>query len=259
MSTAHRSSAPVGAPLIGITGRRGRGSLLGGPSGFHDAPLEIYLSEYASSVAKAGGIPVNLPFDSDPRGVAGRLDGLLLSGGEDVDPRLYGQAPGLHTIKVDPLRDRFEVQLLDAAIARGVPVLGICRGLQVINVALGGTLIQHLSDGDGESHGSWAYPRQERVHRVVLLPGSRGAQLYGPETEVNSFHHQAIDQLGDDLVATGRASDGVIEVIEHRSAALLGVQWHPEVFGSDQSFSWLIETAAATSSRDESSRIEALV
>lgn len=251
MSPAERPPEGSGAPLIGLTGRRGAGSLLGGPHGFQDAPLEIYLGEYASSVVAAGGLPVNLSFDADPEAVASRLDAVVLTGGEDVDPRLYGQAPGPHTGRVDPRRDRFELELFAAAMARGIPVLGICRGHEVINVALGGTLIQHLADGDGESHASWAYPRAHRVHRVEFAAGSLAARLYGSATTVNSFHHQAVAELGTGLAATGHASDGVVEAVEHRSAPVLGVQWHPEVFGEDPVFSWLVEAAGKTTTGEE--------
>lgn len=232
-------------PLVGVTGRRGTGSVMGAPHGFQDAPLEMYLSEYASSVQQAGGIAVHLPIDADPRELAERLDAVVLAGGEDVDPRRYGEAAGPHTTRIDPLRDEFEIRLVHAAIDAGIPVLGVCRGNQVINVALGGSLVQHLEIGHGESHASYAYPRQHRAHPVAAVPGTIVERLYGAEFHVNSFHHQAVRRLGDGLLATGSARDGVIESIEHRNASVLGVQWHPETFGGDPAFDWLIETAIA--------------
>lgn len=230
-------------PLVGVTGRRGTGSLMGAPHGFQDAPLELYLSEYATSVQEAGGIAVHLPIDGDPVELVERLDAVVIAGGEDVDPRRYGEAPGPHTLRIDPLRDAFEIGLVLAGIERGIPVLGVCRGNQVINVALGGSLVQHLEIGDGESHASYAYPRDHRVHPVETVPGSIAERLYGTEFLVNSFHHQAVRDLGEGLVASGIARDGVIESIEHRHAPVLGVQWHPETFGGDAAFEWLVESA----------------
>jgi len=230
-------------PLVGVTGRRGTGAVIGAPQGFQDAPLEMYLSEYATSVQQAGGIAVHLPIDGDPVELVERLDAVVIAGGEDVDPRRYGEAPGPHTTRIDTLRDEFEIGLVLAAMDAGVPVLGVCRGNQVVNVALGGSLVQHLEIGQGESHASYAYPRQHRVHAVDALPGTIVERLYGTVFHVNSFHHQAVHRLGEGLVAAGSARDGVIESIEHRDAPVLGVQWHPETFGGDPAFDWLIETA----------------
>lgn len=236
-----------GAPLIAITGRRGAGALIGAPRGFADAPVDIYLSEYAESVVRAGGLPVHIPLVADAALVMDRMDGLLIAGGEDVDPRRYGQSPGPWTTVVDPLRDQYEIDLIAAAIARDVPVLGICRGQQILNVARGGTLVQHLEFGEGESHGSYAYPRAHRVHDVEFTPDSTLARVYGSTVRVNSFHHQAVDRPGEGVVVAGRASDGVIEAIEVEGARALGVQWHPEVFGGDPIFDWLVRSAAAVS------------
>ncbi len=235
----------VRKPLVGVTGRRGTGAIMGAPHGFQDAPLEMYLSEYATSVQRAGGIAVHLPIDGDPVELVERLDAIVIAGGEDVDPRRYGEAPGPHTTRIDPVRDEFEIGLVLAAMEEGIPVLGVCRGNQVINVALDGSLEQHLEIGVGQSHASYAYPRQHRAHAVDAVPGSIVEGLYGTEFHVNSFHHQAVRRLGDGLVVAASARDGVIESIEHRDAPVLGVQWHPETFGGDPTFDWLIETAIA--------------
>jgi len=236
-------SAPHTAPLIGITGRRRSAAVIGAPPGFADAPAEVYLSEYATSVLEAGGLPVHLALDSDPAAIVERLDGIVLAGGDDVDPRRYGQVPGPHTALVDPPRDEFEFALVLAALDAGVPLLGVCRGAQVLNVALGGTLVQHLAHGEGESHGSYAYPRAHRVHDIATEPGSILASLYGHGTRVNSFHHQAVDIAGAGVVVTGRAPDGVVEAIEVPGSAVLGVQWHPETFDGDPAFRWLVDEA----------------
>lgn len=245
---AGRASAK---PLVGVTGRRGTGALMGAPHGFQDAPLELYLSEYATSVQLAGGLAVHLPIDADPVELVERLDAVVIAGGEDVDPRRYGEAPGPHTTRIDPLRDEFEIGLVLAALTAGIPVLGVCRGNQVVNVALGGSLVQHLEIGEGESHASYAYPRRHRAHAVEARPGTIVEELYGSSFAVNSFHHQAVDRLGEGLIAACIARDGVIESIEHRDAPVLGVQWHPETFGGDPAFDWLVETAIAIRSTEK--------
>lgn len=236
-------------PLVGLTGRRSAARILGTARGFDDAPLDIYMSEYARSVIAAGGLPVHIPLDVDARQLVARLDGLVLSGGEDVDPRRYGQVPGPHTPAIDPERDELELALVDAAIEAGIPLLGICRGQQVINVARGGSLVQHLEPGTGESHSSYAYPRAHRVHEVALSPGSVAADLYGDSVRVNSFHHQAVDRPGEGVLVTGRARDGVVEAIQLATAEVIGVQWHPEVFGGDPIFDWLTTAAQRAAER----------
>ncbi|MFD5226442.1 gamma-glutamyl-gamma-aminobutyrate hydrolase family protein [Microbacterium sp. NPDC058342] len=228
-----------------MSGRRLRGTAIGAPHGFADAPLEAYLSEYATSVLGAGGLPLHLPMDAAPDELVARLDGVVIAGGEDVDPRRYGQAPGPFTPLIDPQRDEFEAGLIEAAIDRGVPLLGVCRGAQLLNVVRGGTLHQHLAHGEGESHGSYAYPRAHRVHEVRTAAGSAVQELYGETTRVNSFHHQAVDLPGRGVIVTGWAPDGVPEAIELEGSPVLGVQWHPETFDADPIFGWLVQRAAA--------------
>lgn len=240
-------------PLIGISGRRLRGSAIGAPHGFADAPLEAYLSEYATSVLRAGGLPVHLPMDAVPAELVNRLDGLVIVGGDDVDPRRYGQVPGPFTPLIDPQRDEFEIGLIEAAIDVDVPLLGVCRGAQLLNVALGGTLHPHLASGEGESHGSYAYPRAHRVHEVRFAPGSVMQALYGDTTRVNSFHHQAVDVPGRGIAVTGWAPDGVAEAIELEGLAMVGVQWHPETFEADPVFDWLVDRAVAFATRGTAS------
>jgi len=228
-------------PVIGITGRRIPAAALGVPKGFADAPVDAYFSEYAQAVYLAGGMPMHLALDSDPVAAVDHVDGLLLSGGEDVDPALYGQTPGPMTTWVDPHRDAFEVAVVHAAIAAQVPVVGICRGAQLINVACGGSLVADLPVGLGESHASYAYPRAARHQTVDFEPNSTMRQLYGQAANVNSFHHQAVDRPGVGVVVSGTARDGVTEAIEMTTAPIIGVQWHPECFGADPLFEWLID------------------
>ncbi|GLY65868.1 gamma-glutamyl-gamma-aminobutyrate hydrolase family protein [Amycolatopsis taiwanensis] len=230
-------------PLIGLSGRR----QLAGPSAppsLADAVVEVFFADYAASVAAAGGIPVLLSMDSDPRAVVDRLDGLLLSGGADIDPRRYGRAPGPEATPLDPRRDAFEFALLEAATTSGLPVLGICRGAQLINLSRGGTLVPHLPPDAGEAHSFLGYPRGHRAHPVALAEGSIPHALFGANVTVNSLHHQAVDEVGHGLRVVGRAPDGVVEAIEADGAPTLGVQWHPEMFDTtDPLFHWLVDQA----------------
>lgn len=198
------------------------------PAGFSDATVDAYLSEYATAVARAGGVPVHLPLVAgNATALAERLDGLLLSGGADVGDQ--------------PDRDQIEFDLIEAFRAAGKPILGICRGAQILNVACGGSLVQDLPLGTGADHADLSHPRAFRRHRVVTEPGTLAARLYGAEVWVNSFHHQAVDQPGDGVNLCAQADDGVVEAIE--GAGFLGVQWHPEALDQDPSFKWLCETA----------------
>ena len=147
-------------------------------------------------------------------------DGLVLPGGGDVHPKYYGQAV-LDCRQVDDRRDREELFLCRSFLAQGKPVLGICRGMQVLNVALGGTLLQHV-----EGHS--ACGGQDGLHETYTRPGSFLAQIYGRRFTVNTAHHQALDRLGYGLLSAQRAGDGVVEGIEHRALPAWGVQWHPE-------------------------------
>lgn len=219
-------------PLIAVTGRRRLAhGIHGGPASLDLLEVEIYFTGYAEHVGAAGGLAVYLPGGTDPAAAMDRVDGLVLSGGADVDPVRYGVTST--TPDTEPDRDGFELALLDAALARGLPVLAICRGLQLVNVSRGGTLHAHLADHPVGPH-----------HDVLLDPGSTLAELHGPATTVISLHHQGVDRLGRDLVITARAPDGVVEGIELPGARLLGVQWHPEQSGEPQPvFGWLVDVA----------------
>lgn len=227
-------------PLIGLTGRRGSGAQLGAPGGFSDAPVDLYLSEYAIRIVEAGGLPIHLPLDARPTDLIMRLDGLVLAGGEDVSPEFYRQKPSPSTGPCSAERDQFEFALTLAAIERSIPVLGICRGAQVLNVLRGGTLIQHLPRGKTVCHEQGAKPRIERDHDVQITPNSILGQIYGARPDVNTFHHQAIDIPGHNIRVTATAPDGLIEGIEFDDAPVIAVQWHPEVFADDPIFRWLL-------------------
>jgi putative glutamine amidotransferase len=190
---------------------------------------------YLHAVQQAGGIPVLLPPHLDAVSRAGlldRLDGLVLSGGGDVDPARYGDAPHPRTADVSPARDTLEIALVHQALERDTPVLAICRGIQVLNVALGGTLHQHLTDDPGGpvAHAQ-SEPRSRPTHTVkVLTEGTRLGRIVGDaELAVNSFHHQAVRRLGDGLREVAWAPDGLVEAVELAGDRLVvGVQWHPE-------------------------------
>jgi putative glutamine amidotransferase len=154
-----------------------------------------------------------------------QYDALLLAGGEDVDPCFYGRE-NIACFGIDRDRDKSEIALVRDFMAAGKPVFGICRGQQVINVALGGTLIQHLSTA--EDHSDFRPGGSDRVHSTAAASGSFVADIYSERLIVNSSHHQGIDSLAQDLEAVQWAEDGVIEACRHRNAAVYSVQWHPE-------------------------------
>jgi putative glutamine amidotransferase len=217
----------VTTPRIGITGRLA--IIEGGErTGVNSA--------YLRSVIAAGGAPsIFSPLvpASDVPTLLDGVDGLILSGGTDIDPKHYGAAPHPKLGSIEAERDSFELALFADARARGLPVLAICRGLQLVNVALGGTLWQDLPSERGVHLQSAR--RTDRVHPVEVLPDTRLQDALGKALlEVNSFHHQAIRDLAPGLVVNARTSDGVIEGIEGEGDGwLIGVQWHPEEFWSD--------------------------
>lgn len=230
-------------PLVGISGRTlPLARLTGVPEILRTADAELHLGDYARCVAAAGGLPVQLSAHSDPEVVA-RLDALVLSGGGDVDPTRYGAVPTPAVQDVDPDRDARELAWYAAARRLRLPVLGICRGQQLINVAHGGTL--HLDlPADQEPHASFRHPRDARVVSVATVPGSRLAAWYGALIRVNCLHHQAVDRVGTGLQVTARATDGVVEGLEEPGADVVAVQWHPEMFPAlEPCFHWLIEAA----------------
>ena len=202
--------------------------------------LEVYFRDYARRVAEAGGLPVLLSLDTDPTQIVDRLDGIVLPGGTDVDPALYGAEPDPDLLATEPARDAQELALLDAAAAAGVPVLAICRGLQVVNVWRGGTLHQHVP-----AHGCFDEPPDRLQHEVAITPGSALAEVYGPSVMVNSLHHQTVDRLGAGLQVTAEAPDGTIEGLECVDAPVVAVQWHPELLTEpDPIFDWFVTRTA---------------
>lgn len=188
---------------------------------------------YSEALADAGALPVMVSNLAPQlaREFIERAQALILTGGADVDPQLFGEEPLPGLGHVDLGRDEFEIALYRAARERGIPVLGICRGIQVINVAEGGTLIQHLGDSEGLLQHDQRNIGPVLSHTVSLEPDSILARALGKGSiRTNSFHHQAIKDLGQGLRVVGRSSDGVIEAVEGSAGSLvLGVQWHPEM------------------------------
>lgn len=242
-------------PLIGLSGRRKSAAQVDGfPDSLSELAIDLYIADYSNSVLAAGGLPVHLPMDADPNEYLGYVHGVVLSGGADIDPEVYGERPdgnGLY----EQERDELELSLLAGAIDHDLPVLGICRGLQLINVHAGGSLHQHVPE-----HARYDIAPDTRSHPVVFEPETRLGLLYGgrphASTEaaasgsqhvamVNSLHHQTVDRVGDGLRVAARSDDGVIEGLERPGRDLLAVQWHPEMLIEPEPvFDWLVNQAA---------------
>lgn len=194
--------------------------------------------DYHRSVIAAGAIPVMIPpvpqLDVLPAQLA-MLDGLVLAGGQDVDPLRYDAQPRLECGVPNPMRDAFELEALALAREAGLPTLGICRGLQIVNTFLGGTLHQDISHaGSPQRHMMGGNPALG-AHSISIEPGSFLADAWGTSSAtVNSFHHQAIDQVGEQLSVVARASDGIVEAVEYTGDdfPLYAVQWHPEMMSA---------------------------
>jgi putative glutamine amidotransferase len=224
-------------PLVGVTTQT-----LQAIDGIPEAlPHSVVMNHrYYHAVASAGAAPVLIPLLDDVdalRAIYERMNGILIPGGVDVDPAVFGEAPHARLGRIDPARDRVEIQLVKWAVEDRKPLLGLCRGLQVINVALGGTLYQDLETEYPNAikhdyfpnHG---FAREHLAHWVAVEAGSRLRHaLADPSVPVNSMHHQGIKSLASSLVASATAPDGLIEATESpNDSFVVGVQWHPEVF-----------------------------
>jgi putative glutamine amidotransferase len=217
-------------PIIGITGAYVN----------HNHYMEgVYVHhDYHKSVAANGGIPIILPYINPEIALEtlGLCDGIILSGGEDVDPQLFGQDPHHHLGPTTPERDLAEIAMVKYALENNIPLLAICRGVQILNVALGGTLIQDIpSQVEAPIQHSQKIDRSRDTHWVTISRDSRLYEIVGSErVRVNSLHHQAIDRVADDLRVVAQSSDGIVEAVEyiHPSTFTVGVQWHPESMAS---------------------------
>jgi anthranilate synthase component 2/putative glutamine amidotransferase len=226
-------------PVIGITTYREQARW-----GSWDLPAVLLPAGYADAVHAAGGEPVLLPTGAGSAGVLDVLDGVLLAGGADVEPARYGAPAEQRTTVVRPDRDAAEVAVLTTALERDRPVLAVCRGMQLLNVVRGGTLLQHLPDVPGAAVHDPG-PGEFATRRVRTAEGSRLRELLGERLGVDCHHHQALGRLGTGVRATAVADDGTVEGVELDGAAgVLGVQWHPEVGPDTRLFAALVEAAA---------------
>ncbi|MBI2891771.1 MAG: gamma-glutamyl-gamma-aminobutyrate hydrolase family protein [Nitrospirae bacterium] len=214
------------SPLIGLT------------SYPRNAEDEFHLTaDYCEAVVRASGTPILLPpVETDRRGLLERIDGLILTGGGDIEPARYGGTLHEKIYAVNSERDHGELELARLAVMGRIPMLAICRGLQVLNVALGGTLIEHLPDEVGTRILHRSEAREPVRHAVRVEPRSRLAAVLGDtQVEVSSWHHQAIRKPGEGLKVVARASDGTIEGVEIPDQRwLMGVQWHPEITAHEE-------------------------
>ncbi|MEU8030232.1 gamma-glutamyl-gamma-aminobutyrate hydrolase family protein [Streptomyces sp. NPDC049099] len=212
----------TGRPLIGVSTYLETGARWG----VWELEAALLPAAYPRLVQRAGGLAALLPPDAPEQAAAtvARLDGLVIAGGPDVGPSRYGAERDPRTGPPAPARDTWELALIGAALAAGTPLLGICRGMQLLNVALGGTLVQHL-EGHAEVVGVFG------GHPVKPVPGSLYAGIVPEETTVPTYHHQAVDRLGTGLVPSAHAADGTVEAVELPADRgwVLGVQWHPEM------------------------------
>ena len=213
------------------------------------------LDDYVESVKRAGGEPRVLRNSDDPAKVLAEVDGLVLTGGLDVDPALYGEAPHA-TTETSPDRDRFEIPLSKAAVSADVPVLAICRGVQVLNVAAGGSLVQDIPSGIvTDLKHSIDMPKDHCAHEVRVEPGTKLAEALGPKIDletcpVNSRHHQSVGRVAAGFVTSAVSSDGIVEAIERPDLTFcVGVQWHPENFWRAGEFDGLFGAFVAAAAK----------
>jgi putative glutamine amidotransferase len=226
-------------PVIGITSYAEQARW-----GVWDAPAALIPMVYVQAVERAGGRPLLVPpSDEAIEETLDALDGLLFSGGSDLEPALYGAAAHPETNGIRPDRDRAEIALLQAALERDMPVLAVCRGSQIFNVARGGDLVQHLPDVVGDEKHKHT-PGVFADHDVDVKTDTRLGQLLGDRAPVKSHHHQGYGRLGDGLVESAHAEDGTIEAFEDPSQRFaLGVLWHPEEGEDLRLFEQLVEEA----------------
>lgn len=221
-------------PIIGISGTQ----LLSPTSEFEGTLVAYTPQYYIDVVQEVGATPVMLPVGTteDAKNLVALIDALILTGGHDVDPELYGEEPHRNLTLTFPKRDAFDLALYAAAIEKGIPVLGVCRGLQVINVYHGGSLYQDLPtqyNAELLLHVQQA-PFETAVHHISIESDSRLFDALGAHARVNTLHHQAIKQLGSELRAVAHSKDGLIEAIESvdSSIDMIALQWHPEIMAT---------------------------
>lgn len=222
-------------PIIGIIGNF-NGALIPEHA---NLPISYIGQGYLDAVKKAGGIPVIIPPKSSlesSSALIGRIDGLLLPGGKDIDPYFYDEEPSLKLGAIDSTLDAFEIEFLRQAYERDLPTLGICRGLQLANIFLGGSLYQDLSDYDklAVKHNQYqTAPWQALTHSIEVKEDNLIQDFFGTSARVNSFHHQALKDISSELIPVAYSSDGIVEAAVGKNFNFLGVQWHPETLYQD--------------------------
>jgi putative glutamine amidotransferase len=229
----------VGKPVVGVTTYLTRAAW-----GAWDLEAALVPAAYVRAVVSAGGVPLLVPPGASAEETLDAIDGLVFSGGSDLDPELYGEEAHPETDGVVRERDDFELELMRGALARDLPVLAICRGSQVLNVALGGDLEQHVPDRvAADTHKQT--PGVFADHDVEVLGGTRLASIVGDRTDVKSHHHQGYGELGEGLRESARAADGTVEALEDPTRRFtLGVLWHPEEGEDLALFNALVAEAA---------------
>jgi gamma-glutamyl-gamma-aminobutyrate hydrolase PuuD len=228
-------------PVVGITTYLTRATF-----GSWEEDTALVPADYVRAIERAGGRALLVPPSEDAiEETLDALDGVLFSGGADLDPELYGQEPHPETNGVQGVRDRAELALLQAALARDMPVLAVCRGSQVLNVALGGDLVQHLPEVVGDEKHNHT-PGEYADHDVDVDPDTRLGALIGDRAPVKSHHHQGFGRLGEGLRESAHAEDGTLEALEDPSRRFaLGVLWHPEAGEDMRLFEALVEESRA--------------
>jgi putative glutamine amidotransferase len=244
-------------PVVGVTGYQ-IGSDHARQAGFGKRDLAVFPTTYLEWVAAAGMTPIPLAPNLDIDDSLELVDAVVLSGGSDIEPSHYGAERHPMVMDTCPERDEFELALAKSALTRRMPMLGICRGLQVLNVVLGGTLHQHLPELPGVlvHSAEWRTGSRDRSRKWrplfhdVEVSDPRLADLSGRIVETNTYHHQAADRIGDGLIVAARSADGVVEALASDDVPVLGVQWHPEMHqpgeaAGEAPFQWLVNRLAA--------------
>lgn len=216
-------------PIIGIAGNQ----LLTAEAAFHGNQVTYTPQGFVDAVQQVGGLPFVLPIGAPETAAAyiQRVDKLILAGGQDVSPQFYHEEPRPKIGETNAQRDRFELALIEAAINQQKPIFAVCRGMQLLNVALGGSLYQDLSEYSGWQVKHEQAPTQPKfaTHNITISEDALFASIFAQTCRVNSYHHQAVKDLGTNLAVVAHSDDGIVEAIQDPARRLLGVQWHPEL------------------------------
>lgn len=237
-------------PVIGISG-----SIMKDSGGMFPGYKRAYVNDdYIQAVLNAGGIPVILPMIEDAekiKDIIGKIDGLLLSGGHDVNPLLYGEEPDVKTTEIYPKRDKYDFELIKCATEKQIPIMGVCRGMQIMNTYFGGSNYQDNCYKDGSYVKHWqGHSPNMATHTMQVDEDSKLGKILGTELMINSFHHQSVKKVANGFVAVAKAKDGIIEAIEKSGNHwCIGLQFHPEMMAAkDENMKLLFKTFVKESS-----------